>query len=227
MKILSLDTATEACSAALLVDNQVDEVFEVLGRGHAERILPMVAEVLRRGGLELHDLDAIAVGRGPGAFTGVRIAISTAQGLSLGSGVPLVPISELYALGVRALGQHPKIQFALVCLDARMGEVYWGMVARTKDGFGLVDEGLAAPADVPLPVEPLELLGVGHGFRAYERLCERVRPRAAHIDVDMLPHAADIAYLAVAEVKSGRMVAAARLEPTYLRNDVAMRSTKP
>ncbi len=227
MKILSIDTATEACSAALLVDNRVDEIFEVLGRGHAERVLPMVDEILQRSGLELKDLDAIAVGRGPGAFTGVRIAVSTAQGLSLGSGVPLVPISELYALGVRALDEHVMIRQALVCLDARMGEVYWGLVTRTENGFELVGEGLAAPADVPLPSGRDELLAVGHGFRAYAHLSERVRPRAAHIDVDMLPHAADMARLAVVEVDFGRTVTAARLEPVYLRNDVAMRSAKP
>ncbi|HEY1492830.1 MAG TPA: tRNA (adenosine(37)-N6)-threonylcarbamoyltransferase complex dimerization subunit type 1 TsaB, partial [Steroidobacteraceae bacterium] len=103
MKILALDTATENCSAALLVESEVTHQEALLQRGAAERILPMVDELLRSAGVSLAQLDAIAFGRGPGGFTGVRLAASVTQGLAYAAGVPVVPISDLRALAQRAL----------------------------------------------------------------------------------------------------------------------------
>ncbi len=122
MRILALDTATEACSAALLLHGEVLERYEVLGRGHAERLLPMVQEVLAEGGVALAALDAVAFGRGPGAFTGLRIAAGVTQGLAFGAGLPVVPVSDLAALAARAAVHHGR-RHVLACLDARMGQV--------------------------------------------------------------------------------------------------------
>ena len=226
MKVLALDTATEACSAALILGAELHQRYEVLGRGHAERLLPMVDELLSEAGTTLGALDGIAFGRGPGAFTGVRIAISLAQGLSLGTGLPLVPISDLRALGAAALRQSPA-DFALVCLDARMGEVYWGL-ARPAAGIEceLLAEGLAAPGAVPPPPAGSSVVAAGHGWSAYPALGERFGALLVARFPELLPHAATIARLALPELGAGRTVAAVDAEPVYLRNDVATRSSR-
>jgi tRNA threonylcarbamoyladenosine biosynthesis protein TsaB len=227
--VLALDSATEACSAALLDGATVRVRLEVLGRGHAERLLPMVDELLREAGVPMDALDAIAFGRGPGAFTGVRIAVSVAQGLSLGSGLRLVPVSDLWALAAAALERTPGAGHALACLDARMGEVYWGLAQRDPDGrCRLLGEGLAAPVAVPAPPSDSTLVLAGHGFSAYPAIAARLGADALASWRELLPDAATIARLAVGELEAGRSVSALEAQPVYLRDDVAGRaSTTP
>jgi tRNA threonylcarbamoyladenosine biosynthesis protein TsaB len=141
MKILALDTATEACSAALLTDDGVFAQFKEVGRGHAEVILDMVNAVLIEAGVAASDVDAIAAGVGPGSFTGVRISVSVAQGLAFGAGVPVVPVTTLEALAMQAM--RGGARHALACLDARMGEVYWGLFS-VDARRGLVAHGRLA-----------------------------------------------------------------------------------
>ncbi|MDB6083714.1 MAG: glycoprotease, partial [Gammaproteobacteria bacterium] len=123
MRLLALDTATEACSVALLTDDGVFGIFKEVGRGHAEQILGMVDSVLAEAGIPLGMLDGMAAGVGPGAFTGVRISVSVAQGLAFGAGLPVVAVTTLEALALQALSGDAGQ--AMACLDARMGEVYW------------------------------------------------------------------------------------------------------
>src|SRR3984957_10286387 len=127
MKVLALDTATEACSVALLTDAGVIGVFREVGRGHAEQILDMVDAVLAEAGIVLGMLDGIAASVGPGAFTGVRIGVSVAQGLAFGAALPVVAVTTLEALGWQAM--RGGAEQVMACLDARMGEVYWGCFA--------------------------------------------------------------------------------------------------
>ncbi|MGQ0383669.1 MAG: tRNA (adenosine(37)-N6)-threonylcarbamoyltransferase complex dimerization subunit type 1 TsaB [Gammaproteobacteria bacterium] len=219
MKLLALDTATEACSAALWLDGAITERYEVIGRGHAERLLPMVEELLSGAGLSLRALDAIAFGRGPGGFTGLRIAAAIAQGLAAGAVIPVVPVSDLAALaaaGARASGQTR----ILACLDARMGQVYWAAF-ECEDGLPRAagTESLAGPAAIELPAGA-RWFGAGQGFAAYPELGARLADRLCGVEPALLPRAGDIALLAVQEFAAGRTVAAARAVPTYLRDDV-------
>lgn len=225
MKILALDTATEACSAALLVDGAVCERYEVLGRGHAERLLPMVREVLAEGGVALGGLDAIAFGRGPGGFTGLRIAAGVTQGLAFGAGLPVVPVSNLAALAARAAMRHAARHVA-ACLDARMAQVYWAPFdcADPATPVALAAECVADPDAAGLPAGTARWFGAGHGFAAYPALATRLGASLAGCDPDLLPHAREIALIGAAAFAAGSAVAAEQAVPVYLRDQVAHRS---
>lgn len=124
-RILAIDTATEACSVALYNQGETLAHFELCAREHTQRILPLVQQILAEAGLSLKQLDALAFGRGPGSFTGVRIGIGIAQGLSLGAELPLLPVSTLQTMAQGAYRQTGADR-VLAAIDARMGEVYWG-----------------------------------------------------------------------------------------------------
>jgi tRNA threonylcarbamoyladenosine biosynthesis protein TsaB len=227
VRILALDTATENCSAALLIEGQLHAIEELIERGHAERILPMVDELLRGARLRLADLTAIAFGRGPGSFTGVRLAASVTQGLACGAGVAVVPVSDLRAVAQRALELPAAPQRVLVCNDARMQEVYWGCFERAQDGFAVAvnEERVGSPAGVALPSQWTGLpggavVGVGSGFSAYPQLGAMFAGVTVIRD-RLLPRAAEVARLAFPEVTSGRVFRPEQALPVYLRDDVA------
>ena len=154
MKILALDTATELCSAALYVDGECRVREDARPRGSGELILGMVAELLTEAALTLSQLDAIAFGRGPGGFTGVRLAVAVAQGLGFASGLPLLPVSDLRALAQQALLQPGAPPRVLVCQDARMAQVYWACYQADGPEPGsplerLIAAGIIEPAEEP------------------------------------------------------------------------------
>ncbi len=196
MKILALDTATELCSAALLDRGEVLITRELeTARGHAEHILPMIDAVLAEGGLELRDLDAIAFGRGPGGFTGVRLAASVTQGLAFGAGLPVVPVSDLAAVAQRAFdldAQQPPRARLQRCTDA--GSVL-GLLSsgRRRGKQSIVGSEQVGPAADVAPALHRSRLAAGRGFRVYPELVARV----ARTFDDLLPRAAEIARLAV------------------------------
>ncbi|WP_133000644.1 tRNA (adenosine(37)-N6)-threonylcarbamoyltransferase complex dimerization subunit type 1 TsaB [Luteimonas arsenica] len=232
MHLLAIETSTEACSVAVMVDGEVRERVELAPRRHAELALPWAEALLAEAGLRRGDLDAIAVGRGPGAFTGVRLGISIAQGIALALDRPLVPVSTLavLALGrVRALdggdaaGGLGGVGDILAAIDARMGEVYAGAFARDGDGVrALSPEVVVAPDVVELPhAGPWH--GAGTGFAAAEgALARHLGDRLASVDAAALPHAADLARLGALALAAGGAVAPELVEPAYLRNNVAL-----
>ncbi|HEY4215465.1 MAG TPA: tRNA (adenosine(37)-N6)-threonylcarbamoyltransferase complex dimerization subunit type 1 TsaB [Steroidobacteraceae bacterium] len=225
MKILALDTATEACSASLLIDGEVLSRELELGRGHAEQILPMIDELLAEAALALSKIDAIAFGRGPGGFTGVRLAASVTQGLAFAADIPVVPVSDLAAVAQKVLALRPEAGRVLVCNDARMQEVYWGCFERgPADRVVLLgEERVGPPGKVNLPGVWLAspVYGAGRGFAAYPPLPERLAPQLAALEDRLLPSAREIAFLAVPEVIGRRTVAAEQAIPVYLRDNVA------
>jgi tRNA threonylcarbamoyladenosine biosynthesis protein TsaB len=222
LKLLALDTSTEACSVALSLDGETAERF-ALGREHAGRILPMVEELLSEAGLPLSAIDAIAFGRGPGSFTGLRIAAGVVQGLAFGADKPVVPISSLAALaqGIPA----PRV---LAAFDARMHQVYWGCYTRGADGLVTLvgEECVVAPDQVPLP-EGQRWTGAGSGWDAYrEALESRLGRRFAGAQSGGYPHAQDVAVLAAAAFRSGTMVRPEEALPLYLRDEVAVKAAR-
>lgn len=227
MKILALDTATEGCSAALWIDKRVCEREVEAERGHAELILTMVDELLLEAGIGLGALDAIAFGRGPGAFTGVRLAASVTQGLAFGAGLPVVPISDLRAVAQRVLGVQgaEASRRVLVCNDARMHEVYWGCFELGDNHLMIAagPEHVSPPVQVELPNDWAErdAIGAGRAFRAYPLLEERFGSVLSRVIHDVLPSAGAIAALAADEILRGGTLPAEEALPVYLRDDVA------
>lgn len=229
MKLLALETATEACSVALYLDGEVLERHELAPRRHAELALPWIEELLARAGLAKSQLDAIACGRGPGSFTGVRLAVAMAQGLALALDRPAIGVSTLEALALPAMHALDAEDAAahtgvLAAIDARMAEVYLadyrrdGPDAWRRQG----EEAVIAPGRVSL-VDASQRIGVGTGFAAENAaLVERLGACLVRVDPHALPHAGDVARLAVSALARGEGVAAEQLQPAYLRNKVAL-----
>jgi tRNA threonylcarbamoyladenosine biosynthesis protein TsaB len=219
VKLLAFETSTEACSVAVWVDGEVIERFDLAPRRHAELALPWAEDVLREAGVRRNELDAIAVGRGPGAFTGVRLAIAIAQGIALALDRPVVPVSTLAALALQA--RAPRV---LAAIDARMNEVYAAAFRCDGDNaIALDNERVVAPNAVVLPDGTNDWIGVGTGFDAVDgALRNTLGERFARIDATALPRAADVARLGAQAFKRGEGVAAERIEPAYLRDNVAL-----
>jgi tRNA threonylcarbamoyladenosine biosynthesis protein TsaB len=220
MRLLALDAATEACSVALLTDQGLIGRWAEVGRGHAQQILGMVEAVLAEGGVSLSMLDAIAASVGPGAFTGVRLSVSIAQGLAFGAGLPVVPITTLEALALQVMDEDT--QQALACLDARMGEVYWGcFVGDPARGVAaLVAPTVGPPEQVRFPgAGPYR--GVGRGFAAYPALAQ-LAGIDPELSADTLPDARHMARLGALRLGAGEGMDPAELQPQYLRDKVAL-----
>ncbi len=221
VRLLAIDTSEEGCSAALLVDGAMAERFEIAPRRHSELILPMMDGLLTEAGLRLNELDALAFARGPGSFTGVRIAASVIQGAALGADLPVVAVSSLRALaqGAWRLG---RIERVLSALDARMGEVYWGAYQADREGImrPAIEETVCAPHHVPVPAGG-DWHGVGSGWASYA--AELGARCAMHVrrDAEAKVHAQDVATLAAVSFAAGEAVPPERALPVYLRDEVA------
>ena len=239
-KLLALDTATENCSAALLIDAALTTREVEMERGHAERILPMVDELLTEAGITLADLDAIAFGRGPGSFTGVRMGTTVTQGLAFGAGLGVVPISDLQAVAQRVLDQNGDTATPdrapgegtpnggtriLVCNDARMSEVYWACYEQGPDGLAVLqgEERVSKPSEVKLPPDWVTAIAAGRGFLAYGEALRAAVPNAAVQPgpIHYLPRATEIARLALPALRARKLLPAEEALPVYLRNNVA------
>ncbi len=227
MKLLAIETATEACSAALFIDGEIALRYEIKPRGHSELILSMMDELLAQAQLSPRQLDAIAFGRGPGSFTGVRIATGIAQGAAFGADLPVVPISTLAALAQRCYRQKGEPHL-LPAYDARMGELYWAAYKVGADGLvRLVIEEEVAPAErVRLPLND-DWYGVGSGWGvAGEVLAGRLGDDLLGYQAEMFCSAHDVAQLAAAAFEQGLAVAPEAALPVYLRNQVAKKAAR-
>jgi len=222
MKILALDTSTEACSVAIWIDGNVFERFE-LGSQHSARILPMVDEVLAEAGLALPQLDALAFGRGPGSFTGLRIGAGVVQGLAFGAELPVAPVSSL-----SALAQGQGADKILAAFDARMHQVYWGVYVRNKEGLvELQDKEIViAPKNVPIPQDE-GWVGAGSGWDQYsEDLLQHLNNHVTSWNKHGFPHAQEVALLGAAEFEKGNTVSAEEALPIYIRDEVAVKQVR-
>ena len=231
--ILAIDTSTEACSAALwLPSESLPRLREAeVPRAQAERILPMVEDLLTDAGLELTQVAAIAFARGPGSFTGVRLAASVTQGLAYGASLPVIPVSTLAAVAAAVFARDADATHALICNDARMGEVYWAIFDRELE-LGASGEQVSPPTGVSL-VEPLSLPSAasgpicrvalaGRGLAAYPEIVDRwqTNEHVTSVDDRCLPSAREVALLARRALAAGQTVRAQEAIPVYVRDRV-------
>ncbi|PSW18746.1 tRNA (adenosine(37)-N6)-threonylcarbamoyltransferase complex dimerization subunit type 1 TsaB [Photobacterium sanctipauli] len=221
-KILAVDTATENCSVALMVGDDIISCCEYAPREHTTKILPMVDAVLAEGGVSLNQLDALAFGRGPGSFTGVRIGIGIAQGLAFGADLPMLGISTLAAMAQGTYRTHQAEQ-VLAAIDARMGEVYWGQYIRQSNGDWLVkDREIVVKPDVlveQFQAENGTWFTAGTGWESYPELLSQLQ--AVQVQGSVLyPDSADMVHLAKFALARGEAVAAEEASPVYVRDTV-------
>ncbi|MGB1271013.1 MAG: tRNA (adenosine(37)-N6)-threonylcarbamoyltransferase complex dimerization subunit type 1 TsaB [Endozoicomonas sp.] len=222
MKLLALDTATEACSVALNVDGEVLERFEIMPRRHSRELLPMVDGLLAEADLRLTELDALAFGRGSGAFTGLRVATAMVQGLAFAVDLPVIPVSTLAALAQQGYREKGADQ-VLSAIDARMGEVYWGAFAATDGVMSpLMDEIVVTPEIISVPPVKATWFGMGTGWTFRDQLNVDVIDCVA----EAWPHAWDIAVLAAVDFQEGRLLPAEQAMPVYLRDKVALKKSE-
>lgn len=231
-RLLAVDASEQGCSVALLDERECIERFTVAPREHAKLLLPMVGELLAESGYTLAQLDAIAFARGPGAFTGLRIAASVVQGLAFGADLGVVPVSTLMAMGEGVWRQQQRTTSVAV-LDARMSEVYIGGYRRTGEGCyeSVLAEQVSVPDHIVVPDEAAltgllaDSVGVGSGWLYREPILARLKVCIEPIEVEWHCHAQDVGRIAYPLVQKGDCVAPELAIPVYLRDNVAKKAT--
>ena len=222
--LLALDTSTEACSVALWHKGEKTHLDELAQRTHTKRILPMVDELLVNSGINLKQVDALAFGRGPGSFTGVRVGAGIAQGLALGADLPVIAVSNLTAMAQTAFELHQAENVA-AAIDARMNEVYFSQVKREKVRSELgeffqwnpvIEEQVCQPEKVLEQLSDLTAYRVGTGWAAYPQF----RDSGLEVSDIILPSAQYMLELALTDYAQNKVISALEIEPVYLRNEV-------
>ena len=226
MKVLAVETSTEACSAALYIDGEVQEKFEIAPREHTKLILPMIDSLMAEAELKPRQLDGLAFSRGPGSFTGVRISTGIIQGIAMGADLPVIPVSTLAAIAQHYL-KKSNAKCVFTAMDARMGEIFWGVYQKDKQGFAelLGDEAVTLAENIIFPQQ--SGMGIGSGWGEYpEQLSNCLGDLLQGIEVDHLPRASAIVDLAVMGFGKNQAVAVEQAMPVYLRDKVAKKESE-
>ena len=223
MKLLAFETSSDEGSVALLVDRTVNQKLIPAPRQQTAQLLPLTDRLLAEAGLRLEELDGIAFGRGPGSFTGLRVAAAAAQGLGLATGLPLLPVSSLAATA-QGLWRTDHAASILVCVDAHMGEVYWAAY-EIRDGLARVvgAEHLTAPEGVT-SAGLASWSAAGNGFEVHRGALARLRGRAHGIFPRVRPRAVDLLPQARADLAAGRGRGPEGATPVYLRTESAWKT---
>lgn len=227
-KILALDSATDACSVALNLDGVIHSRFELAAKSHTQRLLPLVDELLSAADLKLSQLDAIAFGRGPGSFTGLRICMGVVQGLAFGADLPVVPVSTLASMALAFHNRSPQFTHIVPALDARMDEVYWAIYQIENGLPQLIGDEAVTPKHLlgdQLPIQSLQnnFAAVGQGWH-YPELAAIPNQ---HLLLDIYPNAETIAKIAEPYVANGQMQPILDTFPVYLRDSVSWQKRPP
>ena len=226
MKLLAVETSTEACSAALFIDGEVAERYALAPKEHTKLILPMIDSLMADAGLKPQQLDALAFSRGPGSFTGVRIATGIIQGIALGADLSIVPVSTLAAIAQDFFDNNDD-NVTFVAMDARMDEIFWGVYRRDAHGYAeLIGDEAVTPAE-HIEFPDLTGVGIGSGWGVYhQKLMTHLAGRVSHYHADILPRAGAIARLGARGFELGLAVEVEQAMPVYLRDKVAKKESE-
>ncbi|WP_077928748.1 tRNA (adenosine(37)-N6)-threonylcarbamoyltransferase complex dimerization subunit type 1 TsaB [Wohlfahrtiimonas populi] len=223
MKILAIDTSTEACSAALYIDGELIERYLVAPRKHIELLKPMVDEVMKVAEVDVSELTGLAFGAGPGSFAGLRVACAFVQGMGAGLEIPVVPVSTLKAMAQQVLDTHAD-RTVLVMLDAKMKEVYWGVYRlEDKEVVTVLPEQVTKIDEIPNfagIVGLANIIGAGDGWNVTPNWVEALKPE--FIEKNVYPRAGEIALLSIDDFENGMALDADQVSPIYLRNNIAL-----
>jgi tRNA threonylcarbamoyladenosine biosynthesis protein TsaB len=226
MKLLAVETATEACSAALIVDGKITEHFSITANGHSKLILPMIDSLLSEANLQPSDLDGLAFGCGPGSFTGVRIATGIIQGIAFALDLPVVAVSNLAAVA-QDFFDHNSENLAFVAMDARMNEIYWAVYERNNEGFAELVGREAVTSASKIEFPDVSGVGIGTGWHVYgQELLSCLAHRIYRYEVENLPRARAVVRLGAKAFKHGLAVSVEHAMPVYLRDKVAKKESE-
>lgn len=229
MKILAIESSGLVASAAIATEDTLLAEYTVnFKKTHSQTLLPMVEEIVSMVGMNLKEIDAIAVCAGPGSFTGLRIGSATAKGLGLALNKPVVPVPTTQGIAANLYGTE-----GILCpiMDARRNQVYTGLYRYTKDGFVIVEDQMAVSVDEI--IEKVNKLGepvtyLGDGVEAFKEILKEktmVPYSFAPFHVSK-QRAGALAARAVELFSSGAIQTAAEHEPDYLRLSQAERELK-
>lgn len=216
MKLLGIESSCERVSVAVLVDDQIRQHWVEGGPTPSDRLIPVVFDLLAEHGLTLAALDAIALGVGPGAFTGLRLGCSVAQGFALATGLGIVPVGSLDVIA--AAQSAPQV---LVATDARMGETYVAGYLRGDDGYTAVGSPACLPPEAVRLPGAGEWLGVGTGFDRYPDRLLAGEPRLHRAAAGLVPEAGALVRLAAASLRHAPALSPEHVALHYVRDKVA------
>lgn len=223
MNLLAIETSTDACSVGLLCGGETKINHQIVAQQHGRLVLPMIDALLAQAELSVQHLDGVVFGRGPGSFTGVRIAVALTQGIALGADVGVIGISTMNSVAQGVYRLHGDLSVA-ISLDARMDEVYFAAYQIQNEGVmsAVTDESLCPPQQLPSLPEDVGRTWAGSGAERYSQLLqEQYGVPMDSIRTDVWPNACDLLSLAIPRVESGQLQAAEHAMPVYLRNKVA------
>jgi tRNA threonylcarbamoyladenosine biosynthesis protein TsaB len=223
MKLLAIDTSSNACSVAVQVESDIFEKHVVEPRAHTKILLPMITAVLNEANVTVAELDAVVLGNGPGSFIGMRIGASVAQGLAYGAGINIVPISSLAAVAAEAIVMHAMhaADKVVVAQDARMHEIYLGRYQAGTDGLPIAEVGEQICKVGEIADLESAYVAAGAGWQKYPQLAEMNEQRISVLSDFDHPRAEYLLPLGVKAYQNGQMVAPEALVPAYLRMKVA------
>ena len=226
MKLLAIDTATEACSAALYIDGHITEHYELAPREHTKLLLPMIDSLMTEANIDAQDLDALAFGRGPGSFTGVRIATGVIQGIAFAADLPVVPVSTLAAIAQDCI-EKTENDCVFTAVDARMDEIYWAVYLRNSENFAELSGQESVGAVANIDCLELKGFGIGSGWKIHEaKLTTHLTDFVTGYDANYLPKASVIARLGIHGFKNNQAVPVEQAMPVYLRDKVAKKESE-
>lgn len=226
MKLLAVETSTQACSAALHIDDEVVERFEIAPRGHSKLILLMIDSLMADAELKPQQLDALAFSRGPGSFTGVRISTGVIQGIAFGADLPVVPVSTLAAIAHHYF-KTSESYCAFTAMDARMGEIFWAVYQKNQQGFAELvgDEAVTLAENIIYPNK--QGLGIGSAWEIHQQqLSETLGELLLGFEAEHLPRASAITDLGVLGYEQDLAVDVEKAMPVYLRDKVAKKESE-